>query len=169
MRCEEVRLKIDAYVSGELSPQAGSAVEEHLKACDGCRRAAATARQLIVLGQTLPTPPVPEGLAQRLQTLARQRIARLVPAAASWSLVAWWRMVSMPMRAAAAAVLVIGLATGVLMGWNTLQAPAISPTQAVSQANPLAPYNVDYLTEAPDGSLAQTYLALVSSPAPEGK
>jgi len=74
----------------------------------------------------------------------------------------------MPMRAAAAAVLVIGLGTGALIGWNTWQAPAAPPTQAVSQVDPLAPYSLDYLTDAPDGSLAQSYLALVSS-AQEGK
>jgi energy-converting hydrogenase Eha subunit F len=73
------------------------------------------------------------------------------------------------MRAAAAAVLVIGLGTGALISWNTWQPRAAPPPQAVSQADPLAPYSVDYLTDAPDGSLAQSYLALVSSPAQEGK
>jgi anti-sigma factor RsiW len=169
MRCEKVRLKIDAYVSGELPPRVIVAIEEHLKACDGCRQAATVARRLVALGQALPTPPVPEGFAQRLQVLARQRIARPAPAAPSWSLAAWWRMASAPIRAAAAAVLVIGLGTGALISWNTWQAPAAPPAQAASQTDPLASYNVDYLTDAPDGSLAQTYLALVSTPAQEGK
>jgi anti-sigma factor RsiW len=168
MRCEKVRLKIDAYVTGELSPGARAAVEEHLKTCDGCRLAAAAARKFIDLGQASSIPPVPEGFARRLAVLARQKAGRRAPAAASWNLVAWWRTVSMPMQAAAAAVLVIGLATGLLIGWNTWQAPAAPPAQAASQTDPLASYNVDYLTDAPDGSLAQTYLALVSS-AQEGK
>jgi len=56
-----------------------------------------------------------------------------------------------------------------LISWNTWQAPAAPPAQAASQTDPLASYNVDYLTDAPDGSLAQTYLALVSTPAQEGK
>jgi anti-sigma factor RsiW len=169
MRCEKVRLKIDPYVSGELAPQARIVVEEHLKACAGCQRAVESARRLIVLGRTSPTPPVPNGFADRIMALARQRTAHPSPAAAAWSFPAWWRTVSMPVRAAAAAVLVIGLASGALMGWNTWRPLAAPPTQAVSQANPLAPYNVDYLTDAPDGSLAQSYLALVSSPAQEGK
>jgi anti-sigma factor RsiW len=169
MRCRKARLTIDAYVSGELGPRDRVAIEEHLKACDGCRQAATVSRRLVALGQALPMPPVPEGFAQRLQVLARQRIARPMLAVPSWSLAAWWRMASAPVRAAAAAVLVVGLASGVLMGWSTWQTPAAPPTQAVSQADPLASYNVDYLTDAPDGSLAQTYLTLVSSPAQEGK
>jgi len=169
MRCEQVRLRIDAYLTGELSPQDRSIVEEHLRSCDGCRRAAAAARKFIELGQASSIPPVPEGFARRLAVLARQKAGRRVPAGASWDLVVWWRTVSMPMRAGAAAVLVIGLATGVLIGWNTWQASAAPPAQAAAQADPLASYNVDYLTDAPNGSLAQTYLALVSTPAQEGK
>jgi len=101
MRCEKVRLKIDAYVSGELPPRVIVAVEKHLRACDGCRQTAAVARRLVALGQALPIPPVPEGFAQRVQALARQRIARPTPAVSSWNLAAWWRLVLAPMNAAA--------------------------------------------------------------------
>jgi anti-sigma factor RsiW len=169
MRCEKVRLKIDAHVSGELAPRVRAAVEEHLAACDGCRQAAATAERLVALGQALTAPPVPDGFAERVQALARWRTARPALTAPNWSPAAWWRMVSMPMRAAAAAVLVGGLAGGVLMGRSTWQTPAGSPAQRALPADPLAPYNVDYLTDAPDGSLAEGYLSLVSSPAQEGK
>ena len=169
MRCEKVRLKIDAYVSGELPPRVIVAIEQHLKACDGCRQAAAVARRLIALGQALPTPAVPDGFAQRVQAMARQRIARPTPAASSWNLAAWWRLVPAPMHAAAAAVLVIGLAVGLVMGWTTLPTNQVPPAQATAQANPLDAYNLDYLGDAPSGSLADGYLALVSSPAQEGK
>jgi len=169
MRCTKVRLTIDAYVSGGLGPRDRAAVEGHLKSCDGCRQAAAVARRLVTLGQALPTPPVPEGFAKRVMSLARQGIARPTPAAPSWSLAAWWRMASAPVRAAAAAVLVIGLGAGTVLSWDTWQAQAAPPAQAASQTDPLASYNVDYLTDAPDGSLAQTYLAMVSSSSQEGK
>ena len=169
MRCEKVRLKIDAYISGVLAPSDRSSIEDHLKACAGCRRAIESAQQLVILGRTSPTPPVPEGFADRLVALARQRTAQPLPVAAAWSFAAWWRTVSIPVRAAAAAVLVIGLAAGSLLGWSTLQAPAAPPAQAVSQADLLSSYGADYLTDAPDGSLAQSYMALVSGPAQEGR
>jgi anti-sigma factor RsiW len=169
MYCEKVRLKIDAYLSGTLSPRDRFSIEEHLKACDGCQRTVESTRRLVILGQTSPAPPVPEGFAPRLQMLARQRIAHPTLATPNWSLAAWLRTVSIPMRAAAAVVLVIGLTTGVLMGRNTWQAPTTPPAPTIAHPDPLAQYNVDYLTEAPDGSLAQSYLALVSGPAQEGK
>ena len=169
MRCEKVRLKIDAHVSGELPPRVIVAIEKHLRACNDCRQAAAVARRLVALGQALPMPPVPDGFAQRVQAMARQRIARPSFAASSWNLAAWWRLVPAPMHAAAAVVLVIGLAVGLAMGWTTLPANQAPPAQATVQADPLDAYNLDYLGDAPSGSLADGYLALVSSPAQEGK
>ena len=64
------------------------------------------------------------------------------------------------MRAAAAAVLLIGLAAGTLMGWQTSQRAATSQTMA---ADPVATYGLDYLADAPEGSLAGVYLSLASS------
>jgi anti-sigma factor RsiW len=169
MRCQQAKRLLDRYVTGELPAEARLRVETHVAGCETCRRELAGLRQMAEVFGHAQVQPVPDGFAQRVQALARRRIARPAPAASSWSLVAWWRTVSMPMRATAAAVLVIGLASGVLMGWNTWQAPSAPADQVTSQADPLAPYGVDYLTDAPDGSLAQTYLALVASPRQEGR
>ncbi|MFW6106933.1 MAG: hypothetical protein ACOC8H_02110 [bacterium] len=68
-----------------------------------------------------------------------------------------------PMHAAAAAVLVIGLAVGLVMGWTTSPAGQTPPAQATVQADPLDAYNLDYLGDAPSGSLADSYLTLVSA------
>jgi hypothetical protein len=73
------------------------------------------------------------------------------------------------MRAAAAAMLVVGLLAGLAMGWNTVQAPAAKPSaQAAPQGDPLAGYNLDYLGDAPSGSLADGYMALLSGLNGEG-
>ena len=67
--------------------------------------------------------------------------------------------------AAAAAVLVMGLAIGVLMGRDTWQSPGIQPVgkSQMAQVEPITIYNLDYLTDAPKGSLADAYLTLVSA------
>jgi anti-sigma factor RsiW len=169
MRCEKVRLTIDAYVSGDLAPRDLAAIEEHVRTCDGCRREAEVARRLVALGQALPAPPVPDGFAQRVQTLARQRIARPTFTVPIWNLAAWWRLVPAPMHAAAAAVLVVGLSVGLVMGWTTLPTNQVPPAQTTAQADPLDAYNLDYLGDAPSGSLADSYLALVSGRNGEGK
>ena len=66
---------------------------------------------------------------------------------------------------AAAAVLVIGLAIGVLMGRDTWQSSGIQSVgkSQMAKVEPTAIYNLDYLTDAPKGSLANAYLTLVSA------
>jgi anti-sigma factor RsiW len=168
MHCKKVRIQIDAYCAGEVSPEARSAIEKHLQSCDACRNEyAAVQRMASLFDKAVLTPPVPEGFAQRVQTLARRRSAQ--PVAAAWNLSQWWRAATVPLRAAAAAVLMIGVAVGVLMGWNTWHSHSDRSAQSAEQRDPLAQHNVDYLTSTPDGSLEQSYLTLVSSDNGEDK
>lgn len=66
---------------------------------------------------------------------------------------------------AVAAVLLMGLAIGALMGRDTWQSPGIQSVgdSQMAQVEPTAIYNLDYLTDAPRGSLADAYLTLVSA------
>ena len=66
---------------------------------------------------------------------------------------------------AAAAVLVMGLATGGLMGLDTWQSPDMRSAgdSQMAQVEPTAIYNLDYLTGTPKGSAAAAYLTLVSA------
>jgi len=63
-------------------------------------------------------------------------------------------------KIAAAAVLVFGLAAGSYMGRSMSRTVT---AQTAVQADPLAVYNLDYLADAPSGSLADSYLTLVSA------
>ena len=66
---------------------------------------------------------------------------------------------------AAAAVLVMGLAIGALMGqdtWRSPDIPSVGDSQ-MAQVEPTAIYNLDYLTSAPRGSPADAYLTLVAA------
>jgi len=68
-------------------------------------------------------------------------------------------------KIAAAAVLVFGLAVGSYMGWSAERPmPQAVTARTAVQADPLDAYNLDYLGDAPDGSLAGSYLALASNP-----
>ncbi len=62
-------------------------------------------------------------------------------------------------RIAAAAVLAFGLTVGSYMGWSAGRSMA-----PAAHVDPLNAYNLDYLGDAPDGSLARSYLALASNP-----
>ena len=165
MRCEQVQEGLHAYLDGELRPRARARIETHVESCRNCRRALAAARQLAALLEETPAPPVPEGFAGRVMAQARERAAgdrRLFRP--SWNPFLWWTSMSVPMRAAAAVVLIVGLAAGILMARETWQAPAAkSVASRTAPTDPVAIYGLDYLTECPDTSLTDVYLGLASA------
>jgi anti-sigma factor RsiW len=167
MRCEDVLKQLTAFSSGELLADVRPAVQAHLAECAACRAALTHVDALAGVLTSTQTPPVPAGFAARVTAAARQR--QEAEPLVVWNPLRWWRLVPAPMHAAAAAVLVIGLAVGLLMGWTTLPASQAPPAQAAAPADPLDAYNLDYLGEAPSGSLADSYLALVSGRNGEGQ
>ena len=158
MRCEDVLKQLTAFSSGELSANVRQAVQAHLAECAACRAALAEVDALAVLASGR-TPPVPRGFAARVMVAARQR--QETKPVAAWNLMRWWRLTSTPMHAAAAAVLIIGLSVGLVLGWTSATSPA--QAEAAVQPDPVDAYQLDYLGEAPSGSLADSYLTLVAA------
>jgi len=62
-------------------------------------------------------------------------------------------------------VLVFGLGVGSYMGWSGQRSTSQA---AIAQSESLDAYNLDSLGDAPDGSLAGSYLALASGRNGEG-
>jgi len=167
MRCEEVQEQLAAFASGELPTDIRQAILGHLAECASCRAGLARVDALAGVLASTQTPPVPAGFAARVTAAARQR--QEAEPVVAWNPLRWWRLVPAPMHAAAAAVLVIGLTVGLVMGWTTLSAGRTPSAQAAAPADPLDAYNLDYLGDAPSGSLADSYLALVSGRSGEGQ
>ena len=159
MRCDQVQEQLRAFSSGELPADVRPAVQAHLAECAACRAALAEVDAVACVLSAAQTPPIPPGFTSRVMTAARQ-MRRAEPVAA-WNLMRWWRLTSAPMHAAAAAVLIIGLSFGLVMGWTSAPSPAQAGTAA--QPDPVDAYQIDYLGEAPSGSLADSYLTLVSA------
>jgi anti-sigma factor RsiW len=159
MCCENVLKQLTAFSSGELPADVRQAVQAHLAECAACQAALAEVDALVGVLASGRTPPVPRGFAARVIVTARQR--QEAKSVAAWNLMRWWRLTSAPMHAAAAAVLIIGLSVGLVLGW----ASATSPEQAAAavQPDPVDAYQLDYLGEAPSGSLADSYLTLVAA------
>lgn len=166
MRCEAVRNNLDHLIRGQLALEARERIEAHLKHCEDCRRHLGHQQRLAVLLASLPQPPaVPEGFAERLIDAARQRQASRQPEPAS----RWrrrWQTLTGPAgrRVTQAAALAGGLLIGVAVGqqtWHSVHPPMSQPTV---QPDPLAVYGLDYLTDAPGGSLVQSYLRLTKTP-----
>ena len=161
MRCEDIKSRLKAYTRGEITPDDREAVAAHLRNCTECSRELARIDSLAALLAHAQTPPVPAGFASRLMAAARSR--QLAKAAARWNPVQWWRQATMGMHAAAAAVLVVGLAVGLALGPTAMPQPSQGPAaQVAAQDDALDSYNMDYLGDTPAGSLAGSYLALVS-------
>jgi len=172
MRCKAVRSKLDRLSRQELAPRARKRIEAHLSVCADCRRHLAAQERLAVLLTSLPKPPtVPEGFGDRLMAVARERQAARRPVPGSLWRLRWSsppgtdrRLVAVGRKATQAMALAGGLLIGVLMGQQTWRSAHPSISQQTIEPDPVAVYELDYLTDAPGGSLVQSYLTLTNAP-----
>ncbi|MBN2562912.1 MAG: zf-HC2 domain-containing protein [Phycisphaerae bacterium] len=159
MNCEDVLKQLKRFSSGRLTADVREAVQMHLAECGACRAALGRIDLVAASLALVQTPPVPSGFAARVMAVARRR--RQVEPVPAWDLLRWWRLTSAPMHLAAAAVLAVGLAVGLMMGWTT--APSAGQMASAAQNDPLSTYQLDVLSEAPNGSLAGSFLTLVAT------
>lgn len=159
MHCEDVRKQLKAFSSGRVPVDIRQRMQTHLAGCAACRMALGRMDAVAGVLAGVQAPPVPDGFVGRVMLAARNR--RQAEPTVGWNPFRWWRLTSAPMHLAAAAVLVIGLTAGLMLGWIG----GLSATETVSarQGDPLDTYQLDYLGETPDGSLAGSYLALVAA------
>ena len=156
MRCRNVKSRLNRYLDGELSDQERRAFERHVGVCAACHEALERLRAADAAVLQLAEPPdVPTGFAERvIARAARRRQQRPL-------VVPFWKSFSPAMRVAAAAMVMLGLGVGVLMGMDLARGPA-TPSD-VAAADPDAVYGFDYLSDAPGGSLADAYTTLAST------
>ena len=153
MNCRHARLQLSRYLDGEISVKERGRIESHVNACDACRKALVRLQSISETLAQLPAPPdVPRGFAERLCSLAAQRVP-VQP-----SIMSFRELLTPPMRVAAAAVLMLGLGLGAVLSRDLNRAGAVQESQ--TEMDPAAVYGLDVLTDAPDGSLADAYLAL---------
>ena len=158
--CSRVQRQLGAYLDGELSPKNRMVVERHLVRCRPCRTALESLHRLERALQIAEVPSAPPSLAGQIMAKARERQSTEL----EQNVVRLGHRLATPrpwaFKVAAAAVLVFGLAAGSYMGRSVSQTVT---AQTAVQADPLAVYNLDYLADAPAGSLADSYLALASN------
>jgi anti-sigma factor RsiW len=157
MHCENVQQQLNRFVAGDLPMADRQAVQAHLAECAACRAKLAELDAVAGVVASTPTPPIPSGFASCVMAAARKR--QKAQPVAVWNLLRWWRLTSAPMHAAAAAVLIVGLSVGAVLGWTS--APPEARAETAAEVDPVDVYQIDYLGEAPSGSLADSYLTLV--------
>jgi len=165
MRCRYVKQKLDRYIQGDLPGSISDKIQLHLHKCNNCAHTLSRINKLDGIFENTPLPPVPEDFSERLMQRARQmQCLQQVPGPVVVRLWEWFGRTSLK-KSVAAAVLVVGLAIGTLMGWDTWQSPDVQSVgdSRMAQVEPTAIYNLDYLTSAPKGSPTDAYLMLVSA------
>lgn len=158
MQCKDVMANLAAYHSGALPPESFRAMQVHIAECPVCRTALTEADALAGILFEAETPPVPSNLAERVLMSARQRHA--LELTANWNPRAWWRLTSPAMHFAAAAMLLVGLSVGLLMGWTAAGTIHRAPGRA--PGDPFDIYRFDHVSEASGQSLAGNYLMLAA-------
>lgn len=177
MRCKTVQKRLDRLVRRELAPQVQAAIETHLEQCEVCRQCLAREKNLMAVLQTFSeSPTLPEGFEDRVIEAARQRQGKYaVVGSASglssskrpWHREKRWRaLVPFGTRTVQATVLSAGVLLGILMGQQTWQSVHPSHGATSNQNDSNTAYHIDYLSDAPDGSLAESFLMLTASSSP---
>lgn len=164
MNCEHVRNKLNAYMDAELPEATVEKITIHLEACQDCSKVFSRLQNLTHILAEVSIPEVPKGFADRVLAHVYGHSTSITSKQRTHvSVFRWWspRFLT-TQRAAAAAVLIVGLVIGALMGRDTWQSPV---TQSggklqMAQVETTDIYKLDYLTDVPKGSLADAYLTL---------
>ena len=166
MRCRDFENKLEAYLDGTLEPTGRNAFEEHIKTCERCHSAVERRQSLLTLLNNTSVPPLPEGFANRVMATAKQHVS-----SSETSMIVRFRpaprhtLLWSPMRLPAAAALILGLLLGVFAARDTMQQPSerhMAITSASIETDVVTGERLDYLAEAPEGSLTDVYLNLIS-------
>jgi predicted anti-sigma-YlaC factor YlaD len=159
MDCRNIQSKLVSYVGGQLSADEHKLVRGHLQECPSCRAALTEIDPVASVLALADSPTVPSDLTTSIMAAARDRMRHQRPA--PWNPLSWWRLAPASMQAAAVGILVVGLGLGFTLGMSTAKSAATEATIG-PQADPLEVYQLDYFGDAPSGSLADGYLALIS-------
>ena len=162
MDCKDVRTNLLSYADGEVEDGLRGDIEGHLERCSVCRRALVREQHLTLLLIGAAAAPVPDDLTVRIMAQARSRKEQ--PAElhrrftfSRWNLRVIWQ------RAAAAAVLALGLTAGGYMGRSVGIKPTGAPEMELAgRVNPVEIYKLDYLTPAPQDSIERVFMTLTS-------
>ncbi|MFW6053660.1 MAG: anti-sigma factor family protein [Persicimonas sp.] len=164
MNCDETTTRLHAYQDGELSPASRAAVELHLDDCVECQRKLERIQAVCqMLDGGRPAPDIPAGFAERVLERAAERADKPTSTPKQPGRPPRWTIGPTPERArrvAAAAMLLLGLGLGVLLGADVWWTPNSSPTADPALETPRAYYGLDVLSEAPEGSLVDTYITV---------
>lgn len=160
MKCGRIISYLNTYADGELTEKQRLVVKNHLATCETCRRRLEEIRSLeIILRDSLPVPPEPDGLAARIMAEARKRqpasgpFKRRFPPPV-WNPLQWVAGLSAPMRIAACATALLALTAGLSLNGGQISGRNVN----IETEKNL--YGLEWFGPAPAGSIGSVYIAM---------
>ena len=153
-RCGLARRRLNAFIDGELSQRDRLFVSRHIERCSRCRGALDEIAMLEPLLRESDIPDIPERLIGAVMYEAGKRVhamptGRLLRFELAFS------------RAAVAAALILGIAAGSLLGWNTVREATMSPANRDSGGVDIVAANrLDVFSAAPYGSIESAFIPI---------
>ena len=163
MNCKKVLSRLHAYLDGEMPTKLMREMEEHLGACPSCRGWVERIHQVGDILDSLTVPPLPQEFSARVMAEARRR-APLVKEKKSffpqeWQPLRWFLDLSVPMRLAAGAMVLLACLLGMFMSRDLSMSGSSGTT--VAEAENLD--GMEWFSPTPPVSLGSAYLALAST------
>jgi anti-sigma factor RsiW len=145
---------MNAYLDGELAPHEAERLREHLSACPRCAEALEELKRLNHALLSLEGMEAPHDFAHRVRAAAEAapqpvRHARVI------------RLRRALTSVAAALMAVAGLSVGMAMGWSVGRTGQVVADSTTSETTAFD-IELDAFSAAPEGSVAQFYLAFTS-------
>ncbi|MBC8441855.1 MAG: zf-HC2 domain-containing protein [Deltaproteobacteria bacterium] len=154
--CNKIRQKLSAYQDGEVSQNQRESIDAHLRHCDACKNDLAALGQTTQLINSLPQILPDPGFTQR--------VMRSVADTSIWNRLLGKPLRLFPVPSAAAAMIMIGLLTGTLLGNLLIQNPSFS----LGQSSPnyfdreITLASMTVFDAVPQGSIADGYFNMVA-------
>ncbi len=160
MNCRKVLFRLNAYLDGELPGDFKCEVEEHLKTCRACRTRAESMRSVGDRLDTLNVPPLPREFAARVMAEAQRRSLvgnECLPSISSRRWRPQWLLdLSVPMRFAACAMVLMACLLGLFMGKEVSLSEIHQPVAADTESLD----GLEWFSPAPPATLGFAYLTL---------
>lgn len=160
MNCKQVLARLHAYVDGEIPAGLMRGIEEHLDVCPSCRGQVERIRQVGTILDSLSIPPLPSEFAARVMAEARRRslLAKEKKpfAPLGWQPLRWFFDLSVSMRLAACAMVLLACLLGMFMSRDLFMSGVTRTT--VAEAENLDGF--EWFSPTPPASLGSAYLTL---------
>jgi anti-sigma factor RsiW len=163
MNCKKVLPRLHAYLDGEIPANLMREIEEHLNVCPACRGQVERISQVGDMLDSLTVPPLPNEFAARVMAEARRK----APVAKEkksffprgWKPIQWLFDLSVPMRLAACAMVLLACLLGMFMSKEL--SLSVHHQTSVAEAENLDGF--EWFSPTPPASLGSAYFALAST------